>query len=374
MEPKFDYTLNNHFKWGFGNEGWYNEADRSGKFRLQLGYCTRPVESFREECINTARLIGQRATKPIVVGLSGGSDSQMACLSFREAGVPFSVVIARLRNKNNDIINQHDIETAYKFCDVYNVKYVNFDLDLDEYYKTTGREYASYYGFTGQQTIVQCAVMDFVGKRNCYIMAGGDPMMTLYHPSLTPEQDMSDQSPVAGNFYGPVWWQTPQPVMRHMMEMGYEGTSKFYLYTPELIAAYLTDKICQSFYASQTAMYESFMIWQKKNFWTLFHMLFKPLMTNKHWPEIVQNRKLTGFEEVDRDPELQKYYQYILRDAAAEKGSKSVIPIPISELINYIMTPHTHCLESVTLADPAPIYLSEEFRSLLTEESESINN
>jgi hypothetical protein len=373
MDLKFDYTENNHFKWGFGDDGWYNDADRSGKFRLHLGYCTRPVESFREECIHAARLIGQKATKPIVVGLSGGSDSQMACLSFREAGIPFSVVIARLRNNNNDIINQHDIATAYKFCETYNISYHNFDLNLDYYYRTIGREYASYYGFTGQQTIVQCAVMDYIGSKHCYIMAGGDPMMTLYHPVLTPGQDMSNMTPVAGNFYGPVWWQTPQPVMRHMMEMGYEGTSKFYLYTPELIASFLTDPICKYFYASQTTMYESFMVWQKKNFWTLFHMMFKPLLTNKHWPEIIQNRKLTGFEEIDKEPDLQRYYQYLLRDAADGKGSGCVIPILMSDLIEYITTPHTHALESIPLADPAPIQLTQEFKDRLDDEQHLIN-
>jgi hypothetical protein len=368
MELKFEYTENNHFKWGFGDDGWYNAAEAGKKFRLHLGYCTRPVESFRNECIRAAKLIAEKATKPILVGLSGGSDSQMVCLAMLEAGIPFSVIIARLRNIENDIANEHDISTAFAFCEKYNVAYQTFDIDLDNYYRTTGKDYAEYYGFTDTRVIVQCAVMDYVGKNYCYIMAGGDPLLTLYHPALTPEQDTSDIPRLVGDFIGPVWWQTPQPIMRHMMEMGYEGTSKFFLYTPELIAAYLTDEICQQFYVAQKTMYETFMIWQKTFIWRLFQMLFKPLMTTKHWPEIVQAPKFTGFEQLEKDKKRTNFYKYILREAAAGKSENTVIPILTADLIKYITTPHDHALESTYLVSAREIKLSEEFKDLLESE------
>jgi hypothetical protein len=353
MELKFNYTENNHFKWGFGDSGWYNEPAPGKKFRIHLGSCTRPVESFRNECIRAAKLIANKATKPIIVGLSGGSDSQMVCLSMIEAGIPFSVIIARLHDTDNNIVNAHDIKTAYAFCEKYNVAYQNFDLDLDNYYKTTGKKYAEYYGFTDTRVIVQCAVMDYVGKDYCYIMAGGDPLLSVYNPSFTPEQNTDTIPRIIKEFdlIGPVWWQTPQPIMRHMMEMGYEGTSKFFLYTPELIVSYLTDEVCRQFYQAQRAMYETFFIWNKDNSWKLFQMLFKPLLTTKHWPEIVQAPKLTGFEEIEKNKELAIFHKRILKDAAGGKTDNAVIPILITDLIKYVSTPHDHALESTYLLE-----------------------
>jgi hypothetical protein len=193
--------------------------------------------------------------------------------------------------------------------------------------------------------------MDHVGKDYCYIMAGGDPEMTVYHPSYTPEQDttgiprlMEDR-----NLIGPVWWQKPQPIMRHMMEMGYEGTSKFFLYTPELIAAYLTDDVCQQFYQAQRALYEAFYIWHSDNSWKLFHMLIKPLLTTKHWPEMVQAPKLTGFEYIEKNKELTAFYKNILKEAATNKVENTVITIRIEDLIKYITTEHNYAIESTRL-------------------------
>ena len=351
MELKLEYTENNHFKWGFGDDQWFNLPKPGDKYRIHLGYCTRPVESFRSECIRAAKLIAEKATKPIIVGLSGGSDSQMVCLSMIEAGIPFSVIIARLLDVDNNVVNAHDIKTAYAFCEKYNVDYQNFDIDLDNYYKTTGKKYAEYYGFTDTRVIVQCAVMDHVGKDYCYIMAGGDPLLSVYRPTFTPKQITTDIPRVIKelNLIGPVWWQTPQPIMRHMMEMGYEGTSKFFLYTPELIASYLTDDVCQQFRNASKAMYETFFMWHRDNSWMLFQMLFKPLLTTKHWPEIVQAQKLTGFEQIEKNKELTGLYKTILKEAAGGKTENAVIPVLITDLIKYVSTPHDHALESTYL-------------------------
>jgi hypothetical protein len=73
MIPLFEYTENNHYKWGYDGE-WYNTPTQGSKFQIQLGYCKRPIKRFRDECIHAATLIGSRATKPIIVGLSGGID------------------------------------------------------------------------------------------------------------------------------------------------------------------------------------------------------------------------------------------------------------------------------------------------------------
>lgn len=353
MEPKFEYTQNNHYKWGYGDE-WYNRADPTKQFKVHLGYCTRPVESFRQECINAAKLIASKATKPIIVGLSGGSDSQMACLSFREAGVPFKVVIVRLYDADGDILNDHDIKTAYEFCKKYNIEYIDHHVNADAFYKGPALEYAAKYGFTLVETLLQCSTMDFVGKDYCYIMAGGDIILSPYYKSITPE---IDQKSLAFNekVSSPVWIQKGNPVMQHMVEMGYEGTSKFFLYTPELIASYLLDPVTQDFLKAKDVIYQVYFNWHRdpKIWWRCFHLMHKPLLTIREWPEMILARKYTGFERLEgfmsgkhSGTRLIDSYQELVNKAANGLTSgQAVVPL-IEDLLEYVTTEHTHSLES----------------------------
>lgn len=346
MELKFEYTEDNHFKWGWGDE-WYNAPDPTKQYKMHLGYVKRPVQSFRQECINAAKLIAEKASKPIIVGLSGGSDSQMACLAFREAGVPFKVVIVKLVTNDGVLRNGHDIKTAYEFCKKFNIEWIDFTLNTDEFYPTKGVEYAKKYGFTGVQTIIQCATMDFIGHDYCYIMAGGDIVMTSLLPWVVPESNL----PLMPNGKGTdlVWWQAPLPIMQHMMAMGYEGTSKFYLYTPELISAYLMDPVVQDFLRARNVTFEVFQGWHPANrmWWKFFHMLIKPMMTLREWPEMVPARKFTGFEKLqgaDFKSGQEAEYQKMIDIASEGKTMGQAVTPTIMELIDYIHTPHTHSL------------------------------
>lgn len=347
MDLAFEYTENNHFKWGFGDE-WYNTPDPTKQYKIHLGYTKRPVKRFREECIITAKLIASKATKPIIIGLSGGSDSQMVCLAFREAKIPFTVVILKMIDNEGNLCNGHDIKNAYAFCEKYNIEWINFEINVDEFYTTTALEYASKYGLTGVHTILQCATMDFVGKDYCYIMAGGDIVFAPYKTYVTPDIELPTL-PNLELMNKPVWWQAPLPIMQHMMAMGYEGTSKFYLYTPEIIASYLTDPVVSDFLNAQDVIYEVYCKWHPNSrmWWRCFHMLFKPLMTQREWPEMLPARKYTGFEQLQGknfNSGKEVYWQKLINEASGGISDGQVIPTPIKDLIKYVTTPHEHNL------------------------------
>ena len=359
MELKFEYTEGNHFKWGYGDE-WYNEPNKDKTYKIQLGYTKRPVGTFREECVNSARLIGEKATKPILVGLSGGGDSQMVCLSMLEAKVPFKVVIVKLFDEFWSHVNSEDNETAYAFCEKYNIEYFEHMVNLDYFYNDQALDYAEKYGFTQLHTIVQCGVMDQFCPDYCYIMAGGDIVFTPYANVVTPDITLpkitNTVNPDAITI--PVWWQTPQPIMQHMLEMGYEGTSKFFLYTPELMAAYLQDKVVSDFLENKHVIFQTFTRWfprPKDIWWRCFHMMYKPILVKHHFPEIIANRKLTGFEEIEKinskngPRTLFETYQKKINIASKGVNFGQVIVPTVEELIEYITTPHTHSLEATKL-------------------------
>ena len=356
MEPKFEYTHNNHFKWGFGGE-WYNKPDREKQYRIQLGHTTRPVFSFRKECVEAARLIGLKASKPILVGLSGGGDSQMVCLSLMEAKVPFTVIIVKLYDEFWNHINGEDNDVAYEFCEKNDIEYIEYSLNLDYFYREDAIDYAEAYGFTQLHTIVQCSVMDHVCKDYYYIMAGGDIVMTPYMNVITPDivQPKLKGTVVPDTVTHPVWWQTPQPIMQHMVEKGYEGTSKFFMYTPELMASYLQHPMAQAYLANKDVIFQTFTRWfprPKGTWWKCFHTMYKPIMVKEQFPEIIANRKLTGFEQIEtvKAPQgprtLVQEYQKILNQAAAGKCGGQVVAPTIEELLEYLTTPHTHALNA----------------------------
>lgn len=350
MNPKFEYSQHNHYKWGYGDE-WFNAPSSDKLFKLEFGYVTRPVMSFREECINAAKLIAAKATKPIVIGLSGGFDSQMVCLSFLQINVPFKVVIVKMF-VDDSLVNGHDIKTARDFCLKYNIDYIKFDINLDEFYKTKGAEYAAKYGFSNVETIVQTATMDFVCPDYHYIMGGGDATVSPVIATKFPDKQIPTIKTHIPNQTVATWSQRSSPIMQHMVEMGYEGTSKFFLYTPELMIAYLKSDTMTNFLMAQEVIYD---FWcrgfpAELSWWKCYHYLYKPFMVLTEWPEVIPVRKFTGFEHL-YGPEfntgkIREYDAIVTSYSKGVTGNQSVV-LTVQELIEYVETPHTHSLLAI---------------------------
>lgn len=342
MQPTFEHTLNNHYKWGWGDE-WYGAPQPDKKFKLHLGHTTREWGSLRTEAVNAATLIANKATKPIMVGLSGGSDSQMACLSFMQAGVPIKVLIARYRYVTGDIVNQHDISVAYEFCKKFNLSYEEVDINIDQFFRTQGIEVAKRYCMPKTETIIQTVTMDHACKDHCFIMAGGDMMMfsiSYKSGSLYGLKTFEER------FTEPCHIEQPVPILQHMIQNGYEGTSKFWLYTPELIASYLTDKVTQDYFNTFDVVMSAWMDQTSEKWnWKLFHWFYKPLMTYREFPEMVRSRKFTGYENLypgmNDVPSRMSVYSQLLKNATKGLGADNAIVVPMSKMVEYITTPHT---------------------------------
>lgn len=342
MEPKFEHTQDNHFKWGWSD--WYGPPEPDQTYKIHLGYTKRKWGSLRQECITACEYIANKATKPIIVGLSGGSDSQMACIGFREARVPFTVLICKYRYSNGEIINQHDIAVAYEFCRRYNISYNELEIDIDDFFKNRALELARHYCMPKVETIIQTVAMDFVGKNYCYIMAGGDVMMLALRNNVGERLGLQTFN---SRFTEPVWTESPVPIMQHMVSNGYEGTSKFWLYTPELIAAYLTDPITQDFLKNFDVIMDNYidMTGGTERLWKCFHYLYKPLMTTREFPELIRTKKYTGYENLyagaEKLPGKMNVYIEMLQSAVRDLNAGQTVITPVRQLLQYISTPHS---------------------------------
>ena len=122
-------THNDSFVWGYNGVPFVLRESEHDKFFVEYGKLTRQPLSWKEECIETARLIYETSKEhneiPFVL-FSGGLDSQVVVEAFRLSGVPFNVVTIRF----NDDWNWHDIKFAIEWCQTYNIKQTILDIDL----------------------------------------------------------------------------------------------------------------------------------------------------------------------------------------------------------------------------------------------------
>ncbi len=342
MQPTFEHTKDNHYKWGWEGDEWYSTPDSTKRYQLHLGFSERAYGSLREEAVKAVKHIADAATKPIIVGLSGGSDSQMVCLSMLEAKIPFKALICSYRIDGGHVINEHDIKTAYEFCKKFNVPYEELNIDIDAFFKSRGRELATKYCMPKVETIIQTVAMDTVCQDHCYIMAGGDIMMTVLYREYA---EKIGRKIINNRFSEPIWWESPVPVMQHMIANGYEGTSKFWLYTPELMLAYLNDPVTQMFLKNFDVIMDSYLDISNIKPWRCFHYLYKPIMTGREFPEIIRSKKYTGYENMYNDgfqiPGRITVYNKLLASAVEDLKMNQAITLPIADLIKYLSTPHS---------------------------------
>jgi hypothetical protein len=269
------HSHNDHYKWGYNGE-WFNKPE-NGYFQISIGACSRPHKSFREECITVAKLLGEQMSKPILVGLSGGHDSQVVCLSLMEAGVPFTPVILKLFGTSGTRYNQYDIDGAFEFCEKFNLTPIIEELDLDEYYYTELMPLVYEYGFISPEICVQLHLVRKYADTHAYINGGGDPIILV-----------SDKEDEEGQHL--TYSHSPLPIQQYMIDHNIEGCLKFFMYTPEIIAAYLDHPIFHTYSNAADAI-------PPRHSYNYFTYCVKAMMYCTEWPELVKRKKNTGFEK-----------------------------------------------------------------------------
>lgn len=271
------YSKDNHYRWGWNGE-WFNRPQAEGYFNISIGACTRPHETFREECINAATLLGKSFTKPILVGLSGGMDSQVVCLSLIKAQVPFQPVILKLYSEDGRVYNNFDIEGAHAFCEKFDLIPLEEELNLDRFWYEEAMQLVQDYCITVADIAVQLFLVKKYKDTHAYINGGGDPVVRT-----NVKEDDSGEIELT-------YALGPTPIEQYMIDHNIEGCLKFFMYTPELIASYLDNHIIHSYNAARYAI-------PPNKAYNHFTYVIKPMMYASEWPEMIVRKKNTGFEK-----------------------------------------------------------------------------
>lgn len=324
----FQYSENNHYRWGWEGKDWLKYPDNiDTPFRFEIGRINRNIYSFRKECIIAAEKIANNTTKPIKLMLSGGLDSQVAFLSFIEAKVEFIPFIINWTDNFGKIINDHDTSAAYELCLRYNIAPKTYTTTWNtalEWIKTSKFPMKSF-AIPASQYITH-KFSDY-----CIVVGATPGDVIFYIPSLC-----SDDLIFAENCS-----QNGQYAINNNLE-----ALMFFMYTPELFLSFIDNKSMHYFCKSLKTLSCSMTHYLNSNVWeTGSHYLsgrflndwWKPLLYNEQWPELIQRVKYHGYEQAYTvDKSIFISYMRDILDKDAPIISKNSIKIKLTDLKEYM--------------------------------------
>lgn len=254
--------------------------------------------NFREECVLSARVIGDRTEHPIKILMSGGKDSEATARCFIEACVPFEGAIVRHERDSN----MYDISWAITFCETHNVPYKVYDISICDYYNDDmlHESYASWdrtSEYSNWMWIIDQIGGFCIGSNGCIY-----DHVYKSNPKVDFEEFSANNSDTFGDYvFAPHLVETTGNIDIKSRwfygvteQLGYcwdnwcyktnkEGLSSFLSYRPEQLLAQFVDPLSQRIFNNEfPGIYNNGQM--KNEFY------------RSHWPEMTPRPKYTGNE------------------------------------------------------------------------------
>lgn len=240
------FSHNDSFKFGY-NDIWFNfRTSIEDKWRVSYDPISRQPLDFKNECINTAKLIRDSTTLPLDVLFSGGKDSEITVDSFVEAKIPINVIIMKFK----DNYNAHDINYAFKYCDSKGITPTVIELDVLDFLKKDAYDYARK---TYCVSPILLPHMWLIDQCDNYIVIGsGDPF--LYKNVSTKFGQIPDAEwwTIGINLFqsqsqfDSKWYyregELVASINRHLLLCNRDACPGFFQFTPEIVLSFLTEK------------------------------------------------------------------------------------------------------------------------------------
>ncbi len=234
-------THEQHFVFGYNREGRFHpfakRATAEDRWTVQYGRAQRFPMSFRQECLETARLIQRQTREPITVLFSGGIDSEVALRSFYEAGIPVTAAILKFKNE----LNAHDTSWAQVTCDELKIPTKILELDLLSFWQSEDAlRYADETQCISPQFLTTMWMLD---RCDGYCVLGsGENFLTFRTPtSRTIGWSLVEKEKVA------TWY-------RYFIAKNRAGCPGFFQYTPELMLSWMLDPAAVAFWRKHAGL------------------------------------------------------------------------------------------------------------------------
>jgi hypothetical protein len=313
----FEYTLNNHFKFGYNKNWFVDRVNKDDKWSVEYGQCKRPIKDWREECKMAASIIyDKRQGLPIDILFSGGIDSEIMLRSFLEIKVPFNVHFVDYMG-----YNIYDRKWAIKICNSLNLKLNIHSLDIEKFWQSEEcLRIAEISKCISPQLISQQWLMNKVdglpilGSGECYTARTDIAIQKKlrYNRKNTTQLDYFNEDWVLVEREKIACWY------RCLMLNNRPGIAGFFQYTPEIMLSFLDEPFSSELYGNKIKG-------------KLSNSTSKYKIYVKYWPEIKKRIKKTGFEYLrDEDFILRTKLMNLHGDYHYEYWSE------VKSLINYL--------------------------------------
>lgn len=302
-------THNNHFQFGWGND-IFNIDNKFGEFWIKYGQAEYLPTSFRDECVRAAKLLAESAKRPLLLCLSGGLNSEIMARAFIEANIPFEVVILNYNYRFTTSINDHETKRAVQFVIENNLTCHTATLDIEDYFKNTLPGLCSQYKTNKLSKLIACEIIKQFPTYHCVM--GSDELLLQRHrtngrPGRSGVYAEEELVNVAG--------------IETAINSGTTVSSRFFIYTPELMLAYLLNPMVKQWVKYEYALHNSFV--------SVNSYANKIYVGHDFWPDMPTRIKYTGFERIvtqlNNDRSVNEDIRLFLENARLYKRTEFII-------------------------------------------------
>lgn len=213
----------NHLKWGMNNVEHALRQSPDDIFFVEPGKISRFPKTFRDECIETAKIIDsycRQINKSIALLYSGGLDSEVMLAAFLSAGIKFDIFHL---NCSQGLLD-HETKYVKTFCDRYGLTYIPVTFDLVNYMETEGFNLTLSIRSTEIKTSHVLFLMKTLASTHLTVVGNGEPWL-----------HMVDNRFIFAEYESMfAWYNFPY-------HNNFESVPGFFQYTPEITLSFFLD-------------------------------------------------------------------------------------------------------------------------------------
>lgn len=274
----FEYTLDNHFKFGYGGINNFQDRTSSNEpFTAQYGRISRQVQSWRDANLLAAKEIYERKSGDLVLLLSGGMDSEICLKSFTDQDLPIKALTLRF----TDIEPTQELKHVERIVNRYKIKH--------EYVETKFFDLIESSAFEKIGDDLKCVSPVIIAQLWLASQANGTAIIAQGEVHL--KKDVPDDYIPGSSPYEPSLWRLVESerlcsIYKYFIQKKRPGIPGFFQYLPEQTHCFLKKNTILNDLISNRIIGK------------LGTRSSKNAMSLQFYPELEERIKLHGWESV----------------------------------------------------------------------------
>jgi hypothetical protein len=261
--------FNNWLSWNINGVPYQLRKNKNDICTFSTIKADLPVDSYKEELLNNAKLMREYYSGKFDVLYSGGIDSEVILRVFKELGIEHNTIIVRYK----DGYNYREIEHALECVKSLGIPYKIIDFDLQKFYEDEA------YDLCIKSSCIRVGRVNHI--KFCVDFCDNIPVMG--------EGDIYWFRTNQTDYTEPTEWKFLVSEASHncnmyLTSLGRENVCDFYEFTPNLIKAYNNQPIMKQLLNDEKK--------GKVSNWSSKWAMHKEL-----WPDLKERVKLTGLEK-----------------------------------------------------------------------------